>query len=278
MAGSKLLTSPSSHFTNSQLSRNGSPTSTASSRHENTMKYDEKSLRSFARSTTSSNRLIPTEGRMLPDPHGYKSRFENSTCIRYNKTPIELKTNSFFGPGMYDVKPDQKHNEYFHHVKSTVMYSSNIHPQDKIIIPERAPPPGTYNIQRLMSTVPKELFEKNSSSFKSSGKIKPISKDTNLYLSPIAVKELARVGPGTYDTNDLWSKSERDLNKTYSLSWNQLPRSAQSTEKHWRIQQDVSTSQTSIISSRPATAAVLSKVEIKEIKEEIDSVKNLKYY
>jgi hypothetical protein len=43
---------------------------------------------------------------------------------------------------MYDVNPEQRYNEHKHIVKTAVMHSSNIHPQDKIIIPERAPPPG----------------------------------------------------------------------------------------------------------------------------------------
>jgi hypothetical protein len=57
---------------------------------------------------------------------------------------------------------------------------------------------GTYDVPRLMPEVAREYFEKNSSSFKSSGREKPISLDTNLYLSTITTKELARIGPGSF--------------------------------------------------------------------------------
>jgi hypothetical protein len=88
---------------------------------------------------------------------------------------------------------------------------------------------------------------------------------------------------GTYDTNDTWNKSERSLNKDKLLPWNQLPKSAQSLHKPWRIQADamksvgISTPQ-NITNSSKSSIIGLTKVEKKDIQVEIDSVKNLKYY
>eukprot|EP01038_Epipyxis_sp_PR26KG_P008030 gene8030-10879_t len=167
--------------------------------------------------------------RGIPD-----KRFDVYPSIRNQKNHKELMVSSNIGPGSYDVKFSQRP-----HTVSLV--KSNL--QSSIIRKSSAPPPGTYEIPRIMTPAHpgSELGIRISSPFKSSGRRRDLMDDAEHYVTLRESEKMSNLGPGSYETIDNWSPTYfKKYNRSESILTNKfysqpLPSNRQiKVDKPWR--------------------------------------------
>ena len=205
----------------------------------------------------------------------------------------EIKLNSALGPGSYDLRlvsyerRSSRSPIYpYEMVSSPKMYHQTL-PSSLIPIAQ-APPVGTYEIQRWgsPSIVPPAYSQsdKNTYSFNNKSRQQALGSSTchgeskffNESKWDIKCKDFSP-GPGSYDvsSSSVWSKRNSPTSVTDRVS-SPIPRNTNHSKpwndyKQQQQQQQVS----SLLNSPKTTIRKMSKSEMLEIQDEIDSVKRL---
>jgi hypothetical protein len=138
----------------------------------------------------------------------------------------------------------------------------------------------------MMGAVPPRAITRVSSSFKSSGRKTPLFNDGQTYRSSRETADKSNIGPGYYDQLDTWNtaheyvRSANYLERQYSPETVSRVSSNSDDHKPWRLKSDDSGTK-----AGPKTAPIsndsgakLSKIQVKQAKEEIDSVRTLPLY
>lgn len=211
---------------------------------------------SFFYTNSSDKKLAVHRPETTPDQSRGSLRFDSYSSFRNIRMQSELKKFGNLGPGTYDF------HDYTNRPKtvavagstrSTPCFNSVARKDlpvelDAIFDRPQGPPPGTYNVPRIMGFEGydgAEIGKVIRSPFTATGgRHKEIDLGGDIYLSQIQKNSRRHMGPGFYDLPDEWTPSSFfKYNKKYPRT---ETRRSQGYEKPW----------TPIVARRPIRAPV----------------------